>query len=364
MENKIKIEIDGTILEKYFDFCLNKSIESFCNSFSFSISQKTADLLEIQQYSVVQITIEKELVFTGFVESIDITQNLDNYYLSISGRDKASEILDSYIIPKQYKQNDFLKLARLVLDDNGFNNIKVESDIKILPKLIGNSFVAEKDSKIFNFLDNLAKTIQVILVTNQNGDLLITREGVDLAVGSIDITNNQINIISSNLNVDSTETYRYIRIIGTQKQEQTKKRFNQNVEFVDQKANTNKRLIVSLGSNSNKNRLEDIANWYMAVKRGKGARYTAEVRGFLTNINSGLLWKENTLILLKDDSNNINGCFLLQGVNYKVNDSGSITTLFLCNVGSFTSFDNNPILSNSVSKFFKTFTGDLASKYR
>ena len=59
----------------------------------------------------------------------------------------------------------------------------------------------------------------------------------------------------------------------------------------------------------NKNRLEDIANWYMAVKRGKGARYTAEVRGFLTNINSGLLWKENTLILLKDDSNNINGCF-------------------------------------------------------
>ena len=98
MENKIKIEIDGTILEKYFDFSLNKSIENFCNSFSFSISQKTADLLEIQQYSVVRITIENELVFTGFVESIDITQNLDNYYLSISGRDKASDILDSYII--------------------------------------------------------------------------------------------------------------------------------------------------------------------------------------------------------------------------------------------------------------------------
>ncbi len=360
----IKIEINSCDVDDFLDFSLSKSIENFCNSFSINITQKTANFIGLIKGSSIKIEINQELVFSGYVEGIDITQSLTEHYLTLSGRDKAGEIIDSDIIPKQYKQNDFLKLARLILDDNGFNNIKIETNIKNLPKLVGNSFVAEKDMKIFQFLDKLARTIQVIIITNESGDILITREGADLAVGELNLTKNNINLLSSNLNIDSSETYRYIRIVGSQKQVESKKRFKQNVEFVDQTANTNKRLIVSLGSNANKHKLEDVANWYMAVKRGKGSKYETEVRGFLTNVDTGLLWKENTLVLLQDKANKMNGCFLIQGVSYKLDDSGSRTTLSLCNVGSFTSFDDNPILSNSIAKFFKTFTGDLASKYK
>ena len=362
MSSKVEISCNGIVFDEFDDFSLNKSIEAFCSYFSFTICQRIANNVGITKGAKITITIENELVFTGFIENIENSQDYNQHYLTISGRDKTAELIDSYILPKQYKQNDFLKLIRLVLDDNGYNNIKINSDIAILPKLIGNSFVAEKNSKIFEFIDNLAKTISVILITDVDGDILITREGADLAVGSLDISNNSINVLNSNLSINSDETYRYIRIIGSQRTEQNKKR-SQNVEFIDYKANTNKRLIVDINTNSNRSKLEDIANWYMAIKRGKGSRYNADMQGFLTNITTGLLWQANTILLLKDEANNINGSFLIQGVSYSQSSGGSKTTLSICNLGSFTKFDNNPILSPFVAKFFKLFTGDLASKF-
>lgn len=362
MSSKVEISCNGIIFDEFDDFSLNKSIEAFCSYFSFTVCQRIANNVGITKGAKITITIEKELVFTGFIENIENSQDFNQHYLTISGRDKTAEIIDSYILPKQYKQNDFLKLIRLVLDDNGYSNIKISSDIAILPKLVGKSFVAEKNSRIFDFIDNLAKNIGVILITDADGNVLITREGADLAVGSLDISNNSINVLNSNLVINSDETYRYITIFGSQRTEQNKKR-SQKLEFIDYNSNTNKRLIVDINGNSNRSRLESIANWYMAIKRGKGSRYNADMQGFLTNITTGLLWQANTILLLKDEANNINGSFLIQGVSYSQNSNGSKTTLSICNLGSFTKFDNNPILSPSVAKFFKLFTGDLASKF-
>jgi prophage tail gpP-like protein len=304
--DKVEISCNGIVINQVNDFTLNKSIENFCGSFSFTITQSTVNKVKIRQGADIVIYIAGELVFTGLVEAIEHNQGFNQHSLAISGRDKTAELIDSYILPKQYKQNDFLKLIRIVLDDNGYNDIKIESDIKTLPKLLGQSFVAEKDQKIFDFFDKLAKLINVILITDAYGDIIITREGADLAVGNLNIASNNINILNSSLSVDSNETYKYIRIIGSQKTDLSKKRLKQKVEFTDERASTKKRLIVSIGNNANRQTLESVANWYMAVKRGKGARYNTEVRGFLTNITSGLLWQPNTILLLKDQANNIN----------------------------------------------------------
>jgi hypothetical protein len=70
------------------------------------------------------------------------------------------------------------------------------------------------------------------------------------------------------------------------------------------------------------------------------------------------------VLSLKDEANELNSFFLIQGVSYKQDNSGSKTELSICNIGSFTEFDNNPFLSTSVSKLFSVFAGDLTEKYR
>ena len=361
MSNKVEIFCNDNLIESFNDFSLTKSIENFCNSFSFTITNKMANDIFLAEGSRIRISIADENQFAGLVESINHSQTSNSHSITVQGRDKTGELIDSYIIAKQYKQNDFLKLLRLVLNDNGYQNIKITSDIKILPKLVGKSFIPEKEEKIFSFIDRLARQLRVILITDSDGDILITREGADLAVGGLDASN---NIISTSLDIDTSESYKYIKIIGNIKTDQSKKRLTQGKEIIDERSQTNKRLIVNIGNNTNRQNIESIANWYMAVKRGKGARYNATVQGFLTNNTTGLLWQANTTVILKDSKKGINGLFLIQNVNYSQSLEGSKTDLILCNIGSFTDFDNNPFLSAQISKFFKTATGDLASKYR
>ena len=361
MSNKVEIFCNDNLIESFNDFSLTKSIENFCNSFSFTITNKMANDIFLAEGSRIRISIADENQFAGLVESINHSQTSNSHSITVQGRDKTGELIDSYIIAKQYKQNDFLKLLRLVLNDNGYQSIKITSDIKILPKLVGKSFIPEKEEKIFSFIDRLAKQLRVILITDSDGDILITREGADLAVGGLDASN---NIISTSLDIDTSESYKYIKIIGNIKTDQSKKRLTQGKEIIDERSQTNKRLIVNIGNNTNRQNIESIANWYMAVKRGKGARYNATVQGFLTNNTTGLLWQANTTVILKDSKKGINGLFLIQSVNYSQSLEGSKTDLILCNIGSFTDFDNNPFLSAQISKFFKITTGDLASKYR
>jgi len=359
--NKVKIFCNYNLIDSFNDFSLTKSIENFCNSFSFTITNKMANDISLAEGSRIKISIAGENQFTGLVESINHSQTSNSHSITVQGRDKTGELIDSYIIAKQYKQNNFLKLLRLILDDNGYQNIKITSDIFILPKLVGKSFIPEKGEKIFSFIDRLAKQLRVILITDSDGDILITREGADLAVGGL---NANSNIVSTSLDIDTSESYKYIKIIGTIKTDQSKKRLKQGKEIIDERSQTNKRLIVNIGNNTNRQNIESIANWYMAVKRGKGARYNATVQGFLTNNTTGLLWQANTTVILRDSKKGINGLFLIQSVNYSQSLEGSKTDLILCNIGSFTDFDNNPLLSSQVSKFFKILTGDLASKYR
>ncbi len=362
---QITIEIDGFDIDYFDNFSLNKSIENFCNNFSFTTNSKIINTFSIKQGDKVVIKIADELVFTGNIENISHSQDDNENSYTIGGRDKTGELLDSYAIPKKYRQNNISKLIRLVLDDNGYNNIDVVSEIKILPKLVGNSFIVEKGMKIFEFIDKMAKQCQLILRTDEFGDMILTREGADLAVGTLTLDKTNPNLLNSSLDLDSSETYKYIRIIATQKQENDKKRFKQSAEQEDELANNKKRLIVNIGNNSNRQNLDKVANWYMAVKRGKGARYTTQVAGFLTNITSGLIWQPNSILLLKDKENQINGAFLIQGVEYNQSlDNGSTTSLAICNIGSFSNFNDNPILSAKISKFFKLSTGDLMNKFR
>ena len=103
---KIEIICRNRPIYYFNNFSLTKSIENFCNSFSFDVS----DVYQIKQGGDITIYIDDELVFTGIVESISHNQSSNSNSYTISGRDKTAELIDSYIIPKQYKQNDFLKL--------------------------------------------------------------------------------------------------------------------------------------------------------------------------------------------------------------------------------------------------------------
>lgn len=80
--------------------------------------------------------------------------------------------------------------------------------------------------------------------------------------------------------------------------------------------------------------LKALAEWNINVRRAKGSRYTCKTLGFYSSNNT--LWQPNTLVDIIDYDMEVQGTFLIQGVEFSQSLQGSFTTLDIVEQGSFT----------------------------
>jgi len=330
--NKIKVN--------YLSAEVSRSIESFCGAFSFDLKVG----IDCKRNDEVDIFSNYERVMTGIIEDISNPREKENFSIRISGRDRTGVLIDSYMKPRQYRQKNFNALIRAVLQDNNYN-FKIIQDVPVL-KLI-DKIEDGGSEKIFDFLDSYAKKAQVLLLTNENGNIVITREGGELATNTLIDS----NILNSTLSVDSSEKYKYIDVYGSLKTEYNSKRTSQRASIINNLATGNKRVIIRVDSNSSYKSLQSLANWYKNVKEAKGARYECVVSGHYQkgSLFEENLWKPNSIVNLIDDARNISGTFLIQGVKYRTTIEGNYTDLSIVNLGSFGLPPLNTLLSKLIT---------------
>jgi prophage tail gpP-like protein len=319
----------------YLSAEVQRSVESFCGSFAVELKSS----VNCKLYDEIDIFSRDAKVMTGIIENISQSRDNSNFTLSISGRDKTGELIDSYMKPKQYKQKNFVALVKGVLQDNGydFKILQNVSDLRLIDKVVDSG-----REKIFDFLDDYAKKAQVLLLTNEEGDIVITREGTDLPKQTLD----ESIIINSTLSSNSSEKYKYIDVYGSLKTDYSKKRIKSSASILNNSASGNKRVIIRAENNSSKQTLHSLANWYKNIKQAKGARYECSVN---KHFQGNVLWQANSIVNLIDETRNISGNFLIQGVKYRSGVDGNFTDLSIVNLGSFGLPPLNPLLSKLIS---------------
>ena len=105
--------------------------------------------------------------------------------------------------------------------------------------------------------------------------------------------------------------------------------------------------------------LSALAQWNVNVRRAKGSRYTCKVVDFYSEKIENILvfelgfnkiWQPNTLVDIVDEVAQIEGTFLIQGVQFNQTVNGSFTTLSIVERGSFT--DSAPNLFTNLGSSF------------
>jgi prophage tail gpP-like protein len=180
MANDIFIEVNKIRYSGFTDVSITKSLNHFASSFTASLVSKETFIgndriidnpIKIQDE--VRVYIDSQLEITGFVEDLKIKCSSDEHMIRISGRDKTGDLIDSSIISKSYKTRDLKRLIELVLADNGYNDIKVIQQSPNIDNLEDNETVeAENNDTIFSFIDRYAKKVQVLLITNEEGNIV------------------------------------------------------------------------------------------------------------------------------------------------------------------------------------------------
>jgi prophage tail gpP-like protein len=352
--NNIYLEVDGIRYEGFTDIAVNSAMENFSSSFSFTTTVKETKsgrlINDIKLGQKAKVFIDDILITTGFIEELDKEVSPSSHSKTASGRDIGGDIIDSDIIQKSYNQRNFESLLNLVLKDNGFL-IKVINKVGILNLEAKETIKTELNQSIFNFLDQYAKKLQVLLKMDKNGNLNIIRED-DEVVKNMLINNHteNTNILTSRLKLSTIDRFNVVEVYSQgNNKTHTKTGISQKGKAVDPQIRSTRRKILTMDTASESKSLKALAEWNVQVRKAKGSRYTCTTLGYYSSNNT--LWQPNTLVDIIDYDMEVQGTFLIQGVTFHQNLQGSFTDLDIVEQGSFS--------VGKINNFGNSFADDL-----
>lgn len=339
MSNKIYLEVAGIKYEGFTDIAVNSAMENFCSSFSFSTTVKETKsgrvINDIKLGQQAKVYIDDNLLITGFIEDLDKEVSPNSHSKTASGRDIGGDIIDSDIKQKSYNQRNFELLCNLVLKDNGFT-IKVINKVGLLKLEAKETIKTEQGQSIFSFLDKYAKKLQVLLKMDNKGNLTIIREDNNIVKNML-INNHtsDTNILTSRLKLSTVDRFNVVEVYSQgNNKTHTKTGISQKGSAIDSQIRKTRRKILTMDTASESKSLKALAEWNINVRRAKGSRYTCKTLGFYSSNNT--LWQPNTLVDIVDYDMEVQGTFLIQGVEFSQSLQGSFTTLDIVEQGSFT----------------------------
>jgi prophage tail gpP-like protein len=369
--SKIYLEVNGIKYEGFTEISINSSLENFCSSFSFATTlkeklsffgDKTGKFTnDIKLQNKVRIYIDDIKILTGYIEALDLDYDSQSHNIVYSGRDIGGDMVDSSIIQATYKQRNFAMLSQIVLAKNGFTDVKVINKAGLLFLESTEVIKTEEGEKIFDFLDRYAKKLQVFIKINRDGDLEIARED-DTVVKNMLINNRtkDNNILSAKLQLTTKDRFNLVNVYSqANNKTHTSTGISQKGTAKDSVIRYTRRISLSMNTASQSKTLNALAQWNVNVRRAKGSRYICKVVDFYSERIENILvfelgynkiWQPNTLVDIVDEVAQIEGTFLIQGVEFTQSTNGSFTTLDIVEKGSFT--DTKPNLFTNLGSSF------------
>ncbi len=173
----ITIEVDGDVYTGFVGASVTQSLSDVCNSFSFSASAADGVPLPFKGQEACRIYVDGALKLTGAIELINVDGDGKKHNITLSGRGKCGDLLDSMLGPMEDLQGtlSLKSICEKVIAQLGL-------DIEVIDHVRPKTFEAMVDMGspdagefAIDFLEPLARKRQVLLSENANGDLIITR---------------------------------------------------------------------------------------------------------------------------------------------------------------------------------------------
>ena len=342
IENKITIEIDGTNYEDFLSADVSRRFDEFCGTFDFKCTKADADDFNIDNNSYCDIYVNDKKVMTGVIDKVSPSDDANSSDVNITGRDITCDIVDS-CIPTSISLSgefDLVTVVEKVVEALGLSDkISVINEIPDLKPFTSADIVsAEVDKNAFEFMNEYAQKVSAILITNEDGNIVITRAGEssktvpDKILNIVDPEGNggdDNNVLSSSAEYDfSQRYYKYIVVsqgnANTEKNKISIENVSQKGEAIDEEVRQSRVLVIKADNACNSATCEEIATLECNVRRANSLKYSCTVAGYM--LNDGNPYSINTIMQVIDDDNFINSELLVKGVTFSFGD-GSVTGL-------------------------------------
>jgi prophage tail gpP-like protein len=329
----ITIAVGGVQYDGWIDITITKSIEDFCGTFSFTATHVDMSKdFPVKRRQSCQIYINGIKIINGWVEKISPEHSANSHTLTISGRDRTCDIIDSRLHDIHLKPPLTLEsVVRSVLAKLNLSHIKVINPYQL--DSIKQIISSPVQISAAEFIHNYAQKCQVMLSTNADGDIEFVRAGAATYQTFLSKSEKDAPVIvSSNADFDDSKRFHLYEVLD---QENMTFLFESNVE-----PNPEKNVVVkatATDSEIRNSRIYDFTSqdcshgdedattrvkWEANFRRAQSFVYNATVVGFKP-LNDNGIWLPNRLVRVLDPFCYVDSILLITHIVYTQNSSGS-----------------------------------------
>lgn len=346
----IALEVNGVEYANFTSASAEIRLDALSNTFSFGAVATQAAPLPFTGGESCKVLVDGEVVVTGSIEVVKVNYSGDEHTISIQGRDKTGDLLDSNL--------DAISDIRAPISLKGIIErviLEIGADISVVdeasPELFNaaeDTFAPEPGENAFDFIESIARKRQVLLTSNGDGNIVITASVGTPSTGAIQkvIGADGNNVTTGSVSYDTTGRFGIYKMSSQMGLISLNNAGDISIgEIVDQsgtapdeeiqKSRPGRQLVlVAEGSfSSDQDKLR--AQWEANIRKARGKVYAATVQGHRTQ--GGDLWGINTLVPVEDDFAGISADMLVNTVAFTTDEeSGDQTTLSLLVSNAYT----------------------------
>lgn len=288
-----ELKIEGVYYAGWKTVRVSRSIEQLAGTFELEVTERwpgNLTLSPIRPGEYCQLFLDGQVVITGYVDMVVHDFDSSRHTIRVTGRDKTADLVDCSAVYKtgQWSNVKIDQLARDLLKPYDIE-IVVDADV-------GKAFTSyniQEGETVFECLDRAARMRALLLTSNPEGDLVITRAGSRrLDYGLVEGDNIKAGRGEFSWK-DRFSVYTakgHGRLGGDGEQQHAAS----TASVTDEIISRHRPLIVLAESHGGNSSLADRVEWERNVRRGRSARGSVTVQGWVDP--DGDVWSPNTLI--------------------------------------------------------------------
>lgn len=313
-----------------------RGIESAAGSFELTVSEKGVGSAAwpISKGDECSVLVAGEVVLTGYVDRRRDTLSAGEHGVSVSGRDRAGDLVDSSVVLKtwEFVRTSVLEVARRVAAPHGIS-VSFVAGAPVPP--VPDKVSVDPGDTAFEVIERACRTASLLAVSDGRGGLVLMRPGS--ARASTAIVEGQ-NLLSGA--AESDDSGRYRRVVVRGQSGGTDLLSGQQAAAVQAFADdanvtrAGRVLLIRPEGAVTAGVAKRRAQWETAVRAARALSLTVSVQGWTQG--NGKLWPVNSLVRVVSPTLGVDGEYLIVQATYTLDSSGTRTELQLREPGAYT----------------------------
>jgi prophage tail gpP-like protein len=322
---EVTLKTDGKIYGGWKSIDIRRSIEFAANTFSLGITDRWAGqevLRPIRMGSPCEVWIDEEKLVTGYVDDVAPRHSATERSIEVEGRSKIADLIDCALPPStaaQFLNQDFGALARGLAKHFGIGVVDRVGAYK--PAGIRN---LDPGRRVFEALEEWSREEAVMLTTDANGNLVITRASSERVRTMLKLGE---NILSAQGRFSMKDRFSHYHVYA--------QRWANDDNFGGASAHISGRaedlrvrfrptVIVAEEAESHE-AVRKRAEWQRNVQYGRSMQATYTVTGWR---HADGLWAPNKLVRIEDEWMGLNGVWwIIATARFLLDEKGMRTEL-------------------------------------